>query len=1500
MQTGDPQPWHIAWEDTAWTPDELFKARESRRRMSLGTAPPAEDGHERDPEELVEEDQELVRAAMERQEGRISSTFRHVVPVSEAGQTDTVLDLKKLRKHHQQLLVDRALQTKDQDNELVVQKLKERYARVSLEIPTVTVQYEDCSIDATVHVGSRALPSVWNSYRDKIEAVLMGLRLMRSRKRPFSILKDVTGAVKPGRMTLLLGPPGAGKTTLLKALAGKLQNTPDLKLSGSITYNGEGFDKFYPQRTAAYVDQVDLHLAELTVKETLNFSARVLGPGTKKDDLRELRARERKLGIQPDPDLDGYQKAAALHGQRSSPITLFIMRLLGLEVCAGTKIGNNMIRGVSGGQRKRVTTGEMMVGPAKLLFLDEISTGLDSSTTFLIVKCIRNAVKAMRGTVLMALLQPAPEVYHLFDDILLLCEGHVVFHGPREDVLPFFSNLGFQLPERKGIADFLQEIISKKDQQQYWANDTQPYRFVPVAEFAAAFKESSVGRSQAAAGSQKSLSTAGRPGSDPLVRQRYALGPWDMFKACAHREWILMRRHSFTYLFRIIQNTFIAFVVATLWPKPHLNQDSEAMGTIYAAILFFSLMNLLFDAFSEMSMIVEMLPIFYTQRDNLFYTAWAFGLPATLLRVPFSLAQSLLWSLIIYWSCGLAPTAARFFTFWLLTFLTHLVAVNMFRLIGTIGRNIVVAFNIAWGVFILVVLLSGYTLIKPNIHPWYIGGYWALPLQWLVMAIMNNEFLDERWQKPDPHSPGQTLGESVMQQFDFRYGVGQLWLGVGVAVAWNVVMVSASFLCLIFLNPVGKQAATMPEELLHEREYSRTGVAPAGSNPALVEMTAHDSAASAGSDAELGKAGPKHAQQQQHQSGTMSESRKRQLSRRAASEGMSLPFCPLNLAFRHMYYSVDMPSGHQGEGEHVAGASRPQLTLLSDISGAFRPGRLTCLMGVSGAGKTTLMDVLAGRKTGGLIRGTVTVDGHPKVAETFCRVASYVEQFDIHSPGATVYEALIFSAELRLMDVSRSQMRTFVAEVMGLMELTSLKGSLVGLPGQSGLSVEQRKRLTIGVELVANPSIIFMDEPTSGLDARAAAIVMRTVRNTVNTGRTVVCTIHQPSIDIFEAFDELLLLKRGGRAIYCGPTGHESQRLIDYFEAHPGVQPIPEGTNPASWMLEVTSLASEGRLGVDFADTYTSSQLARENDALVEKLQVSAPGSQPLRFHTRYSTGLLFQFKTCLTKNVMMYWRNTEYNAVRLFSSCFLALLFGSIFWNLGSKRDNALEIQNVIGALTFAAMFLGTSNASTVQPVIDTERTVFYRERAAGYYSEIPFAVAQVLVEVPYLLAQAVLFSSISYWMVHFEADPGKFFWYVFFIFIILFFFTAYGMTMVAVVPNIQVASTLSTTFYALFFLFSGFLQPASGIPPWWIWWYYINPVAWAIQGLVGSQLGTVTDEYITVTGERYSIADYMAVTYGIRYSMVGWSALILVGFTCLLSLITMTSLRFLNFQKR
>ncbi|CAK8562278.1 unnamed protein product [Lathyrus sativus] len=155
------------------------------------------------------------------------------------------------------------------------------------------------------------------------------------------------------------------------------------------------------------------------------------------------------------------------------------------------------------------------------------------------------------------------------------------------------------------------------------------------------------------------------------------------------------------------------------------------------------------------------------------------------------------------------------------------------------------------------------------------------------------------------------------------------------------------------------------------------------------------------------------------------------------------------------------------------GVTETKLKLLANVSGVFAPGVLTALMGSSGAGKMTLMDVLAGRKTGGYIEGDIKISGYPKVQHTFARISGYVEQNDIHSPEMTVQESLWFSASLRLpKDVTKEKKLELVEQVMRLVELESLRNAIVGMPVTSGLSTEQRKRLTIAVELVANHSII--------------------------------------------------------------------------------------------------------------------------------------------------------------------------------------------------------------------------------------------------------------------------------------------------------------------------------------------------------------------------------------------------------------------------------------------
>ena len=215
-----------------------------------------------------------------------------------------------------------------------------------------------------------------------------------------------------------------------------------------------------------------------------------------------------------------------------------------------------------------------------------------------------------------------------------------------------------------------------------------------------------------------------------------------------------------------------------------------------------------------------------------------------------------------------------------------------------------------------------------------------------------------------------------------------------------------------------------------------------------------------------------------------------------------------------------------------------------------------CLIS-SGAGKTTLLDVLSGRKTTGRITGEMYTNSKLKDQKDFRRIMAYVEQFDTLSPQETTRDAIEFSAALRLpSDVSKEDRKKWVDQVIKMLELTPIENVMVGKIADGGMSFEQKKRLSIGVELVSNPAILFLDEPTTGLDSRAAQIVMRSIRRVAASGRSIVCTIHQPSYPIFSGFDSLLLLRRGGQTVYFGKLGEQCKNLIDYFESAPDVSTL--------------------------------------------------------------------------------------------------------------------------------------------------------------------------------------------------------------------------------------------------------------------------------------------------------------------------------------------------------
>ncbi|KAG6550030.1 hypothetical protein Mapa_008543 [Marchantia paleacea] len=1409
------------------------------------------------------------------------------------------IDLAQIGPDERQELIERlfGFSSPEEDNARFLYKLRDRIDKVEIPLPTVEVRFEHLNVEAKCYVGGRALPTLFNAALNAVEGWLDAIGMPVTKKTDITILHDVSGIIKPGRMTLLLGPPGSGKTTFLLALAGKLDKA--LKVQGKITYNGHSLHEFVPQKTSAYISQNDLHIGEMTVRETLDFSARCQGVGTRYELLSELSRREKELGIHPDPSVDFFMKATAMKENSSALITDYTLKILGLDVCGDIVVGDDMRRGISGGQKKRVTTGEMIVGPMKTLFMDEISTGLDSSTTFQVVKVLRDVTHVLESTILMSLLQPAPETFDLFDDIILLSEGQVVYHGPRENILEFFESCGYKCPDRKGVADFLQEVTSRKDQEQYWFDKSRPYQYTSVKDFVEAFRKSPV--AQVTYDELQHPYDRSKSHKAALSFDINSVTKWEIFKIAYDREWLLMKRNSFIYIFKTVQIGIMALIAMSVYFRTEMPREDLQDAQVFAGALFFGIVSIMFNGFAELAMTIIRLPVFYKQRDLLFIPAWSFSLATFILRLPSSLFESMMWIIITYYTIGFAPAVGRFFRQLLLFTCVHQMSSALFRLIAGLSRTMIVA-NTGGSFSLLVIfVLGGFLVPRTSIKPWWIWGYWSSPLSYAQLAVNVNEFLAPQW---------DMIEEGYTESLGIRYikSVGGLtrgywyWIGVGALIGYTILFNILFTLALTYLDPIGKPQAIISEDTLAEQEANLTGEIRKSSSkrPIPPSLSSANGNSFKYRRSSLSMDRTDAGELAMSRVSTSSVVRESMEIDRAAGvapkRGMILPFQPLSISFNEVEYYVDMPAEMKAQG-----AEDDKLQLLRNMTGAFRPGVLTALVGVSGAGKTTLMDVLAGRKTGGYVQGDIRISGFPKKQETFARISGYCEQNDIHSPQVTIHESLIYSAWLRLSkDIDDETKSRFVNEVMELVELTPLKDALVGLPGVSGLSTEQRKRLTIAVELVANPSIIFMDEPTSGLDARAAAIVMRTVRNTVDTGRTVVCTIHQPSIDIFEAFDELLLLKRGGQIIYAGPLGRQSHKLVEFFEAVPGVPKIKEGYNPATWMLEVSSMAVEQRLGIDFADYYKKSSLYMRNKALVEELSKPAPNAKDLWFPSQYSQTFQAQISSCLWKQHITYWRSPDYNNVRLFFTVGAALLFGSIFWNMGTNRSKESNLFSILGAMYGAVLFIGVNNASTVQPIIATERTVFYRERAAGMYSAIPHAIGQILIELPYTLLQTFLYSVITYAMIGLEWTAVKFFWYFFFMFLTFLYFTYYGMMAVALTPNHQLASIVAAFFYSIFNLFSGFLVTKTRIPVWWIWYYWACPVSWTLYGLLVSQFGDVTEILTLNDDTQKTVKDFLLDSFGFDYDFLPVVAIMLVVFPAVFGLIFVIAIKFFNFQNR
>lgn len=518
--------------------------------------------------------------------------------------------------------------------------------------------------------------------------------------------------------------------------------------------------------------------------------------------------------------------------------------------------------------------------------------------------------------------------------------------------------------------------------------------------------------------------------------------------------------------------------------------------------------------------------------------------------------------------------------------------------------------------------------------------------------------------------------------------------------------------------------------------------------------------------------------------------------------------------------------------------------LLDDVDGWVKPGTLTALMGASGAGKTTLLDVLASRVTMGVVTGQMLVDGRQRDSG-FQRKTGYVQQQDLHLATTTVREALNFSALLRQPKTTpKTEKLAYVDEVIKVLEMEGYADAVVGVPGE-GLNVEQRKRLTIGVELAAKPALLlFLDEPTSGLDSQTAWSICTLLRKLANNGQAILCTIHQPSAVLFQEFDNLLFLASGGRTVYFGDIGERSKTLTSYFERN-GSRKCGDEENPAEWMLDVIGAAPGSQNTIDWPQMWRESeekQVIRDTLAQMKSELKSKPVDNDPTALREFAEPFGVQLLAVTKRVFEQYWRTPSYLYSKAWLCAGSALFIGFSFW------DSAISLQGLQNQL-FSIFMLMTIFGNIVQqtmPHFVTQRALYEsRERPSKTYSWRVFMLSNIIVELPWNTLMSVIIFFCFYYPIgmYRNAIPdnqvherGGLMWLLIWAFLL--FTSTFTDMVVAGIETAETAGNIAQLLFSLTLIFCGVLAGPAALPGFWIFMYRISPFTYLVDGMLSTGL--------------------------------------------------------------
>ncbi|KAI0404625.1 ABC-2 type transporter-domain-containing protein [Xylaria palmicola] len=1214
-----------------------------------------------------------------------------------------------------------------------------------------------------------------------------------------TLIHDFTGCVRDGEMMLVLGRPGAGCSTFLKAITNNRESFAAVE--GDISYGGipaKKQKKMY-RGEVNYNPEDDIHHASLNVWQTLTFA---------------LLNKTKKSGKEDIPVI-----ASAL------------MKIFGISHTKYTLVGDEYIRGVSGGERKRVSIAETLASKSTVMAWDNSTRGLDASTALDYARSLRIMTDITNRTTLVTLYQAGEGIYELMDKVLVIDEGREIYSGPAKEAKQYFIDLGFECPEGQTTADFLTAVTDPTERRfrpgfegkapktpeelerafrnsqnyQKLLEDVQNYEshlqqteYADTKRFEGAVQEGKSGNV-----SKKSPYTVSFP--------RQVLN-------CTKREfWLLFGDTTtlWTKLFIIISNGLI--VGSIYYNEPFSTAGAFTRG----GAGFFSIVFLGWLQLTELAKAVSGRAVAARQKDYAFYRPSAVTLARVITDFPVLFVQVVIFGIIMYFMTNLDRDVSKFWIYLLFVYVTTLLVTALYRMFASISPEIDTAVRFSGIALNIMIIYTGYVIPKTQLlsqYIWFGWLYWVNPIAYSFEAVITNEFSGRDMQcapeqlvpqGPDAQPgfqgcslPGATTNSALVTGHDylqtqFNYARSNLWRNFGVVIAFTILYILITVVATeIFSFSSSDGGALVFKKSSKAKDQAKKAAAPTDEEKNADSPTSVSSRSAGDST---------------------STNEEEALDRISNSDSV--------FTWRDVEYTVPYLGG--------------QRKLLNRVDGYAKPGLLVALVGASGAGKTTLLNTLAQRQRTGVIGGEMFVDGRP-LGPDFQRNTGFCLQGDLHDGTQTIREAIEFSALLRQeSSVPRSEKLAYVDKIIDLLELHDLQDAII-----SSLGVELRKRLTIGVELAAKPSLLlFLDEPTSGLDSQSAFSIVSFLKKLARAGQAIVCTIHQPSSVLIQQFDMVLALNPGGNTFYFGPIGEGGKDVMEYF-AERGAH-APPGKNVAEFILETAARPHKREDGtqVDWNEEWRHSEQAQRVIEEIDGLKrvrsaatEAGQGAKKKEDYREYAASTRTQTLELTKRMFRQYWRDPSYVYGKLFVAVVMGIFNGFTFWNLGYSVQ---DMQNRMFT-SFLIVTIPPTIVNGVLPKFFANMALWEaREYPSRVYGWAAFCTANILAEIPAAIVSGTLYWALWYWPTGLPTQSSVS-GYAYLMTILMFLFmSSWGQWICAFAPSFTVISNVLPFFFVMFGLFNGVVQPYRMLPVFWRYWtYYVNPSTYWIGGMLAATL--------------------------------------------------------------